>query len=419
MTAARSPSWCAALPPLGLVAAGLLAACAAPRVAAPVQLAAAVATRAPQPAGVPRGAAGPAPVEETTVARADVSGFAGAVQARDAARVRAALACADAHRCARPAPIAVDDEALAAALVTRARAPAERAVQSSLARAVIEDALAAGAAERDARRRAFTFVEGGSVFLLDDAEALASSARRGDRRRWLAAARPALAAAAGVDAEERAVVVDAAKRAGVSRGELLARRVGLDERALRKLVDAALAATAPLLGPVASDVTLLPDVVADRDGGRARAARALRVVRAASAQSADPVFLASAAAATGLATDAARRALVVEVRRDALGVIAVLDGAGPDARDALASRILDPAADIVPGAGVFLHADEGGVVVDRFIASLRAPALAQRTLSGADLAASARAWSAAPPVDEQGFPEAFVEVLKVLPELAR
>ena len=113
--------------------------------------------------------------------------------------------------------------------------------------------------------------------------------------------------------------------------------------------------------------------------------------------------------------------LAVDVRIAALSVLALLDGADADTRDALASRILTNDADVVRGAGALLTIDEGGVVIELFVALLSTPALARDVRSGMRAEGRTgwiRAWLDAPPLEERGHPEAFIEVLKTLPELA-
>jgi hypothetical protein len=117
---------------------------------------------------------------------------------------------------------------------------------------------------------------------------------------------------------------------------------------------------------------------------------------------------------------AALRAYVVELRALALAVSASLSSHGADDADSFASRILDGNATAVRGSSALLPSLAGGALIDRFAAALIAPAIAQRMASGdwkpADVE---KKWRDMPPLDEQGFPEALVGPLKVLPELAR
>lgn len=351
--------------------------------------------------------------------------LAARLRAHEIGRLNAQLECIGRGRC-RPAPPApVDDQTASALFAVRARTPRIRAAQGMAARAIVETTLGVAAADRAARRRALTFSEDGAVFALDDLKDLFAAAPRGRRAAWLLAARPAAERALDIAAEERAVLDALAARLGTSRGSLLARRAELDEEELRGLLGDALKATAPLLGAVAGDVTLLPDVQAaagprpEPESGPA----ALDPTRARG----DPLLIDAVAMAAALGRPRpgddravlSVRVLVVELRALALATLAVLDGADAGARDALASRILDDASAPVPGAGALLPADEGGVVAERFVAALRTPAVARALWGGASLDDVLATWRAAPALVEQGFPEAFVEVARVLPELAR
>lgn len=362
---------------------------------------------------------------EAGVGVAGSAELAARLRAHEIARLSAQLECLGRGHC-RPAPPApVDDRAASALFGVRARAPRLRSAQGMAARAIVEATLGVAASDRAARRRALTFVEDRAVFALDDLKDLFAAAPRGRRAAWLRAARPAAERALDIAAEERAVLEALAARLGTTRGSLLARRAELDEQELRALLGDALAATAPLLGAVADDVTLLPEVVAAAGPRPEPGSRppALEPTRARG----DPVLIDAVAMAAALGRPRpgderavlAVRVLVVELRALALASLAVLDGADAGARDALASRILDDAAVPVPGAGALLPADEGGVVVERFVAALRTPAVARALWGGASLDDVAATWHAAPALVEQGFPEAFVEVARVLPELAR
>ncbi len=297
-------------------------------------------------------------------------------------------------------------------IAQRARGSAARA-QAGAVRIMIDAALREGAEERWRRRRALTFTDGGAVFSLDDAWALLAQAPRPRRGQVLLALAPAVAAAAKLDDDERARVRAAADAAGVEIDELYARRIGLDARALGALVDGALAATGQLLGPVAGDVTLVPDVLAPPPW-RAKATVA-------------PVPAGVGAPSTGWALwyggvprpptpdDAAAyaRSLAVELRLAALSVRALMTS--PGEHDALASRALVDDAELVPGAAALLDVDASGSVVERFEGLLRAPGVARAIWSGEAREAVVRHLEAAPPADEEGYPEAFIAVAIVLP----
>lgn len=366
------------------------------------------------------------PLMATAAPQAVPSDVAARLLAWEAQRLDAAAACASGAACAPVPPSPIDDATAARLLQARPRDAAQRRAQAMVARVVIEAALAPSAADRAQRRRSVTFLEKSATFAYDDVDALIAQARRPERASWLLAARPAAQKSLDIAAEERAVVDAIAQRLGLSRADLLARRAGVDAAELHALATGALAATAPLVGAVASDVTLLPDVVGTAPGVSAdkHASRGPR----AQDVGADPIFLDALAATRALGRPDPERAvvdvrlLVVELRALALGSLAVLDGADLQARDALASRILDDGAEPLPGAAALLPADEGGLVVERFVAALRTPAVVQAVWASRSPPSTEelyRAWADAAPVEEQGFPEAFVEVIKVLPELAR
>lgn len=351
-----------------------------------------------------------------------VAGLSGEVAARlrahEVSRLEAQSACLEGHGCTVASMPPLDEGIATALLAVRARDPRIRSAQAMAARAMVEATLGVAAAERSARRRALTFKEDAAVFALDDLELLLEHAPRERRGAWLAAARPAVALALDIGAEERAVLDALAARLGTTRAALLAQRAGLEEKDLRVLVTDALRATVPLLAGGSSEVTLLPDVHAAARGP------APRVALSPAAAGGDPILVDAVALAGRLVGGGERtvsrlRALVVELRALALASSAVLDGADLDARDALGSRILDDSAAPVPGAAALLPADEGGVVIERFVAALRAPAIAQALSAGAPLDEVLVAWRGAPVVEEQGFPEAFVEVVRALEELAR
>ncbi|MCC7112237.1 MAG: hypothetical protein IT382_23285, partial [Deltaproteobacteria bacterium] len=220
---------------------------------------------------------------------------------------------------AMPSPAA--QEGASTALVPRARGAAATA-QARDARRLIAEALREGAALRSVERRALVFNYRGAVFALDDAWALQAQAPRPARARLLAAMTGALARRASLADTERAAVAAAASRAGVDVAELYARRAGLDAAALQTLVDGALSSTVALLGPVAGDVTLVPDVLAPPPW------RARRPPPP--AQGTDPVaswalFYGAVPRAPGPEDAAAwARTLAVELRLAALSVRALL-----------------------------------------------------------------------------------------------
>ena len=353
-----------------------------------------------------------------------------ALHEREIWRMDALLACSalssvstqDSVCVSQAPPLAIDDAALRALLLDDVRDAHVRHVSSSLARAVIEDALAPGADERSTRRRALTFLDERAVFSLDDLPALLAQAKRLDRRRLLVAARTALAQSSAISAEERTILDAAAAHSGTTRAQLLARRAGIDVLDLRVLIDSILTRTAPLLAGVASDVTLLADV------SNAGAAQQQEAVRSAASQArvyGDSLLMEAMARAASapIGSDAMRdwaRSLLVDVRIAALSVAALLDGADENARDRLASRILMDAladeGDLVQGAGALLWMDEGGAAVERLAALLSTPALAQLTSTGARAADLSRAWREAPPLAQQGHPAAFIEALQTLAE---
>ncbi|HEY4220610.1 MAG TPA: hypothetical protein VGO62_04690 [Myxococcota bacterium] len=336
------------------------------------------------------------------------------LRVRDLARVQSAFACATSRRCVAPPALALDDAVAADILHLAARDPITRRAQASLVRALIEDALASGANDRQGRRRALTFTLAGAVFPLDDVVSLWRARKPAARKDVLDSARPALEQRALIDAEERRIVDAVAARVHLSSAELLARRAGLDVQALDKLIDAALAASASLYP--ASDIFALPEVERIDDNARASAAASAAKV------SADPIFLLAASDA-GFLRGARNRAEAlargashaVSMRERALAVRAFKDGGDVDVA---ASHILSDGAAPVGGASALLPAADGGAVVDAFIAALRAPALAQEEWSGAPLDDCRKVWDEAGPVDELGFPEAFVDVMKALPELS-
>lgn len=381
------------------------------------------------PSPAPRSIEGPAAAAVRAALSPPVST---ALQARELARIDSLLACASLASAARTGtgcaaeplalPLGIDDASIRALLSTRARDPRVRRASSSVARALIEQALAPGALERAGRRRSLTFLDERARFAFDDASTLLAQCKRDERRRMFAAARPAFERSVDIAAEERSIVSAAAARVGLTRGQLLARRAGVDEATLRALVEGVLAGTAPLLAAVASDVTLLADVRAPVADAKAAAAAAAQA-RA----HADPLLVEAVARAAGVprGKDAVQdwaRLLIVDVRRAALSVTALLEDADANRRDLLASRILmnelADEGDVVTGAGLLLSVDETGAVVERFAALLSTPALARLLAGGARPAEWIRAWAEAPPLEERGHPEAFIEVLKVLPELA-
>ena len=312
-------------------------------------------------------------------------------------------------------PVPAAQEGASTALVPRARGAAATA-QARDARRLIAEALREAAPQRSAERRALVFNDRGAVFALDDAWALQAQAPRPARARLLAAMTGALARRASLADTERAAVAAAASRAGVDVAELYARRAGLDAAALQTLVDGALSSTVALLGPVAGDVTLVPDVLAPPPW-RARHPPP-------PAQGKDPVaswalFYGAVPRAPGPDDAAAwARTLAVELRLAALSVRALLAPAPLSAADldALASRALIDDAEALPGAAALLDLDADGAVVERFVGLLRAPAVARALWSGESLEALAQRLERAPPADEEGFPEAFLAVARALPE---
>lgn len=314
-----------------------------------------------------------------------------------------------------PTPAPAAPGSAPTALVPRARGAAAGA-QAREARRIIAEALRENAATRWQQRRALVFGERGAVFALDDAWALLAQAPRPARGRLLEAMTGALAQRASLDAAAGAEVAAAASRAGIGVAELYARRAGLDAAALQALVDGALSSTGALLGPVAGDVTLVPDVLAPPPWRARRPAPPL--------ESADPIaawalFYGAVPRAPGPDDAAAwSRALAVELRLSALSLRALLAPAPLSAAelDALASRALLDDAEALPGAAALLELDADGAVVERFIGLLRAPAVARALWAGETPEALLRKLERAPPADEEGFPEAFLAVARALPE---
>ena len=298
-----------------------------------------------------------------------------------------------------------------------ARPVEERGPPAEHARALITAALVPAAEQRWQQRRALTFVEGGARFALDDAWSLVAQAPRPRRAAILAAMAPALAARAAIAEQEQALVVAAAGDAHTTAPALVARRVGLEERALAALVTEVLRATEELLGPVAADVTLVPDVLAPPPW-RARGAPSV-VPAGPRALATDWALHYGDVPRPPSPDDAAAfgRALTVELRLAALSLQAL--AVPPLEHDALASRALVGSADVVVGAAALLDLDASGAVVERFVGLLRAPMVTRARWANEPLAPLVARLDHAPPPDEEGYPEAYVAVVRLLPELHR
>ncbi|MBI1949070.1 MAG: hypothetical protein HYS27_25505 [Deltaproteobacteria bacterium] len=285
------------------------------------------------------------------------------------------------------------------------------------ARVVIDAALAPDADVRWRKRRSLVFSEAGAVFALDDAWSLLAQAPRPRRAGLLAAMAPALSERATIDQEERTRLAAAAAAAGTTPHAWYAGRAGIHGRALASLIDAVLVATGELLGPVAGDVTLAPDVLtppawAARRDPAAKPAVDLTAVNAWAVFYGDVPRPPSADDAAAYA-----RALTVEVRLAALSILALQ--AAPAGHDALASRALLDDAEVVPGSAALLDLDVAGTAVERFVGLLRAPAVARARWAGEPLTAVIARLEAAPPPDQEGYPEAFVAVARLLPDAIR
>lgn len=368
-------------------------------------------------------AASAAPVEEVAQ-RADVAApllsfpdLAARLEEYERARLERILACVTGPSCA-PAPALAVDDATAASFFAASGELVSLRTRALLARAIIDRALVQGADDRSARRRGLTFREGSSVFAWDDLRAVWAEAPASRRADWLRAAEPTWRAVEAIAATERALVEGTAARVGMTRGALLSLRVGLDERSLRALLDTTVQATgmerrSGALEEFDERLSLFPRTGPVIPWGRPP----LELGPSA----ADPLLLDALATAVSLPrprTPSEARALagafVLEARRLALGVRALLDGIDGAARDELASRVANDAAPAVAGAGALLPVDEAGVVIERFIACLRTPAVALALWDGKSIDAIVTSWHEAPPVDEQGFPEAFVSLLRTL-----
>jgi hypothetical protein len=339
------------------------------------------------------------------------------LRAQEQTRIHAAWRCASQGKCSdAPTLHAVDDARdLLHAPVRGAEA---RALRALVARAVIDAEVQPAFAARAAERRTLTFSADGAVFALDDAPAVIAQAPRVRRAALLQAADTAQRRSLAWDAEVRPKLEEAAAVLGTDRASLLALRAGIDAATAARLARDALAATESLIGAVASDVTLLPDVM--------RAASGAPPPRDLPASVDDPVLadalLLARAWRRPRDPDEARaevRRLVVHLRTCAWAALGSLEAADAAALDALASRILAADAEPVAGASLYLPRTEDGRAIERFAAALRTPWVVQALWSGRSEDEVVAMWRAAPPLEEQGFPEAFVEVVKVLPELAR
>lgn len=342
---------------------------------------------------------------------------ASAILAVVAAAVGAA-GCANGQAIAGPVVTAAPPAAPpAASPVGPALAVGTASARIEATRAGIDAALAQDAEARWRRRRSVVFADAGAVFALDDAWSLLAQAPRPRRGALLAAMAPACARRAAIDAEERARVEAAAAAAGATPSEWYARRVGLDQRALASIVDGVLAATGELLGPVAGDATLVPDVLAPPPwaSGRAAAAALAASVTPVSAWAVHYGDVPRPPTADDAAAYA--RALAVEARLAALSLLAL--EATPAQRDALASRALLDGAEVLAGASVLLDVDASGAVAERFVGLLRAPGVARARWTGEPLASVVARLEVASPADQEGYPEAFIAVARLLPDTVR
>lgn len=331
--------------------------------------------------------------------------------------VGVAAACATAPVPAPSAP-ATSPQPSSSATALRAAAVGHAKVgsaQAEAARVILSAALAPGAEQRWQRRRDLSVVVSGAGFAFDDAWSLLAQAPRPGRAALLAAMAPALAERSVILAEEQAQIASAARDAGLSASELVARRVGLDERALAALVAEILGATEELLGPVAADVTLIPDVLVPPPW-RERSAPAA-APPGPHAPATEWALHYGDVPRSPTPDDAAAfaRALTVELRLVALSLRAL--SAPPAEHDALASRALVDGADVVAGAAALLDLDPSGVVAERFVGLLRAPTVVRARWANEPLAAVAARLDQARPPDEEGYPEAYVALVRLLPEL--